>query len=548
MASSLARNAVVGLAATLVVTAGVLVAADSLPMIDKTASKKPAAFAFTEPLAIDEDHRTGEPNLRIDLKGRLYVGAPCGFVGCNQGWFWRSMDGGASWQFVSHVDVDGDLQDNREWRASVAPGGGDSDIAVTPNGRIYYADLYLAEISVSSSDDAGLTWTRSHPAVSNLPGVDRQWISVFGENMVYVAFNHLAYGPMVTKSIDGGLTWTTLPAVPPEFVVDWGPIGNLVTNQRDGRLALVFTACEGGSECFNDVWITTSDDGGVSWTARKVHDGEGTSAGIFAALAQDRSGNLYVTWTERDPDSGARSVSVASSTDWGASWSAPSLVSAGVENAVLPWLVAGSPGRVGVAFYGSDAEGDAESVDTSAEWRLHYAFSSNALAAKPTWQVALPSENPMHYGPICLGGLGCSGAGGDRSLLDFFHVQVDPKGMANVIYADNAELCPPDAPRPCPDPFVTFVKQTAGPSLYAPASSAPAPGAARASEAPGTVEWLASEETREGLLSGETAQRVAARAGGAAEEGAEEAREARDTVESARSPALAPASPARRAT
>lgn len=513
--------------------------------------KGDAKPVFGSPLVIDQNHLAGEPNLRIDLKGRLYVGAPCGFVGCNQGWFWRSMDGGNTWEFIHHVDVDGSSTHNREWRLSVAPGGGDSDIAVTPRGRIYYADLYLAEISVSSSDDMGLTWTRSNPAVSNVPLDDRQWISAFGENMVYVAFNQIPYGPMITKSIDGGVTWTTLPAVDPSFIDKWGTIGNILTNQRDGRLVVPFTACNDDGECYNDVWVTVSRDGGFSWTQHKVHAGVGDATSIFPAIAQDHDGNLYLTWSEQEPDTGERNTFVATSTDWGANWSKPMMVSAGVTNSVLPWIASGSPGRAGVVFYGTDHEGDAQAMPGEATWHVYYAHSANALDSNAEWTLVRATEKPNHHGGICLGGLGCTGAG-DRSLLDFFQVQVDPFGMANIIYADNADTCGPKEPRPCPDPFVTFIKQTSGPSLVATPdlglgrdNPGRAPDRDNRGQAPGTVEWATSDEFRDGLLTGRTAERVGERMTHAAEESAEELEGFLGVPEPAKSvPAVVPAPPA----
>jgi hypothetical protein len=44
--------------------------------------------------------------------------------------------------------------------------------------------------------------------------------------------------------------------------------------------------------------------------------------------------------------------------------------------------------------------------------------------------------NRIHHGDICLNGILCE-AGGDRSLLDFFQVQVGPDGMANIAFANN---------------------------------------------------------------------------------------------------------------
>lgn len=41
----------------------------------------------------------------------------------------------------------------------------------------------------------------------------------------------------------------------------------------------------------------------------------------------------------------------------------------------------------------------------------------------------------MHQGSICTPGTGCTA--GTRDLLDFFQVDVDAQGLANIAYTDN---------------------------------------------------------------------------------------------------------------
>lgn len=41
----------------------------------------------------------------------------------------------------------------------------------------------------------------------------------------------------------------------------------------------------------------------------------------------------------------------------------------------------------------------------------------------------------MHQGSICTSGTGCTA--GTRDLLDFFQVDVDAQGLANIAYTDN---------------------------------------------------------------------------------------------------------------
>lgn len=406
-------------------------------------------FSFTNPKAIDLAHRAGEPGLLLDGAGRVFVHAPSSLSKGNQGWLWRSVDGGASFQFIENVAGK---------RVAPEVGGGDSHMAATPGGRLYYADLWLGDISVVRSDDGGLTWTTGTLVASNVPVNDRQWLATYGENVVYLAFNQLPYGPMVSKSVDGGVTWVTLPAVGTSQTT--GSIGNAVVDPNDGSVYVTYQVCD--ELCADEVWVTMSHDGGLTWTQARVHDGAGQVGNVFSPIAMDTSGNLYVVWSETDPASGRAKAYVSSSTDKGLHWSAPSRVGVGLGNALMPWLVAGDAGRVDVVFYGSDHMGDAATAPAGTAWYVYFAQSLDALNATPEWSWGRTSDVPNHFGSICNDGLDCDVAQppGDRSLLDFFMVALDPQGRACIIYGDNHLLAPGERP------FVTFQRQNGGESVY----------------------------------------------------------------------------------
>lgn len=415
-------------------------------------------FSFTPPQHIDPYHNASEPSIKVDREGRIFVGGPIGIIGGFQGYLWRSVDNGTSWQFIHDVT---------DKRVGPGLGGGDSDIAITKGGRIYYADLWLGDISVTRSDDGGLTWTQGSAVASDVAGTDRQWLGTYGENVVYLAFNQLPSGPMISKSLDGGLTWVTRPALPAPKNLDIWTIGNLVVNPRDGSLALVFTACTqtvdcwaGGDSTGVEVWVTRSFDGGQTWQPTMVHRG-GMSAHIFSSIAMDTAGNLYVAWSE---DQGGRDkVYLATSTDQGATWSAAKRIGYGIGQAVFPWVVAGSPGRVGVAFYGTNSTANPETNNASLVWYPYYAQSLNALNATVDWNYGPASLVPNHIGQICMGGVGCTG-GGDRTLGDFFQLDVLPDGRTVIIYNDNHDTCA--AGKCAADAYVTFVLQNGGDLLY----------------------------------------------------------------------------------
>src|SRR5207302_1580564 len=66
------------------------------------------------------------------------------------------------------------------------------------------------------------------------------------------------------------------------------------------------------------------------------------------------------------------------------------------------------------------------------------------------------SDHPNHLGGICTAGLSCSG---DRDLLDFFTVDIDHLGAANVVWADDNTTRGSDTRN-------KFSRQLSGPSVF----------------------------------------------------------------------------------
>jgi hypothetical protein len=62
----------------------------------------------------------------------------------------------------------------------------------------------------------------------------------------------------------------------------------------------------------------------------------------------------------------------------------------------------------------------------------------------------------MHRGSICTSGTGC--ATGTRDLLDFFMVDLDEEGLANIAYTDNLNTPAGVAPDVNQE-WITFVQE-----------------------------------------------------------------------------------------
>ena len=85
---------------------------------------------------------------------------------------------------------------------------------------------------------------------------------------------------------------------------------------------------------------------------------------------------------------------------------------------------------------------------------------TRADTAHPRITEQALTKIPNHRGGICLQGILCGIApgSGDRSLLDYFQIFINPKtGMAGIAYSDNAGARPGYV-----SGEVVFAKQTKG--------------------------------------------------------------------------------------
>jgi hypothetical protein len=151
----------------------------------------------------------------------------------------------------------------------------------------------------------------------------------------------------------------------------------------------------------------------------------------------------------------------------------------------MPWIVAGDPGRIAVAFYCSSVDGGPEDAAFQAPWYLCVNESTNALSTHAKFSQVHATSHPNHWGQICTGGIGCT-TGGDRTLYDFLTARVDPTtGRLFVVFTQSNKISGTAAGGPSID---TIVKQksTRGGTLEArrPIPRATRYGTSRASGRP----------------------------------------------------------------
>jgi hypothetical protein len=194
---------------------------------------------------------------------------------------------------------------------------------------------------------------------------------------------------------------------------------------------------------------------------------------LFSALAIDTAGNLYSAWTEKGSFNTYYAYSLRPSAGAGGAgetWSEKRLVNRmPVLSSVMPWIEAGDPGRISVTYYGSPSDGNIEVAGFNGYWHIYVSTSFNALDDVDTngnvpFALTQATTHPVHFDSICVSGLGCTLINGDRTLLDFFQNRLDPDGHIHVVFNQSNKVPGAAAGRIA---IVTYVKQIAGPSLYA---------------------------------------------------------------------------------
>jgi hypothetical protein len=129
----------------------------------------------------------------------------------------------------------------------------------------------------------------------------------------------------------------------------------------------------------------------------------------------------------------------------------------------MPWIVAGSPGRIAISFYCSSVDGEPETSDYRAPWYVCVNESFNALSGSADFSQVRATTHPNHWDQICTGGTGCA-LGGDRTLYDFFTMRADPRtGRLFVVFTQSNKISGETEGAISLD---IIVKQKAGPSLF----------------------------------------------------------------------------------
>jgi hypothetical protein len=450
-----------------------------------------ASIGFETPTVVDPIHTNGEPDIALDPQGRVFVSGPTGTGTQRSTWF-GSVDGGHTFRVMAQKTPPATITSI----PAPGPGGGDTDINFDRTGKQYFADLYALaclRVAVTGPTNSGATDSENfYPGgCAGIPGADRQWLAVYDPApgtpnqsayrqaggttpLIYLEYNNGNGGTQWNKSTDG-LTYVngTAGEVPPgvglaayaPFGADGYPAIDQVTGKVLQAAGCDATTCGTSTTATPGLYLNIGtpdatgtlhflDDAGsgnqnLKHLIKIADTPTGSPDTLFSVVSMDSSRNLIAVWciSSSDPSKRQVFVSAASAPNW-TNWTPPVQVSDGAIGAdavnVFPWLKAGGSGMADAVWYGSDKQVDPSSHNNQA-WNVFMSqvvFPTNGAGAvtgaAPKTTLVKVTPHPMHYDDICLQGTNCILSTGNRNLADFFVVNIDRSGAAEVVYDDTS--------------------------------------------------------------------------------------------------------------
>jgi hypothetical protein len=396
--------------------------------------------------------------------------------------FWYTADGGQSWQHSKEN--------------SGQAGGGDCDVDFLPDGTIVSADLEVKDSFIQESTDWGKTWIKVGTMGQQQ---DRQWLTHSADgSQIFLVYHDFAaeaewyaiatYNHKTRKiTIPAGdcchsaqsADQATAPGLASTQINPMGPGGStslvdeggntfsgpilIDPNDQSGKTFYVIYSISDAQSNLNPqdgvppygptrgVIVASTTDGGQTFTshyavvAPPTANGaqEPTEGAIFPWGSIDKAGTLYVVYNSTNGTTGGHFHQYyVYSKDHGKHWSKPvRLDRLGLNkgSAIYATSDAAGKGVLDVAWYQTDT-GTPSSEGNNVTWSPHMAAITGADTAHPHVIEQGLSMLPNHRGGICLQGILCGiGPGsGDRSLLDYFQIGINPRtGLAGIAYADN---------------------------------------------------------------------------------------------------------------
>ena len=356
-----------------------------------------ASLILSDPV----DHLDGlarEPMLVQHPDGSLFV---TGYGEPAVPQLWRSNDAGATW---SRVNVGSE--------ADGAVGNSDVDLAVAPDGTLYFAAMTYdrakyegTQIAIGTSRDVGASW--SWTRLTDARYADRPWVEVAPDGVAHVIWNDGA-GVAYAVSRDRGATWQQQPRIHPQ-----GHSSHLAIGPK-GEIAVRITPVSASGNVNHEGvdLIAVSSDSGASWTKHPAPGQrewpypdaiDGQMPRWVEPLAWDASGTLYSLW------SNPAGLWLAGSTNRGGDWTTWQLAKGG-ELRYFPYLIARRQGELAATWFSGRGEKIQVHVATVDILQPDFPprFAEAAAFAPDSWKRNQPPGEPRRrdtageYVPLAL--------------------------------------------------------------------------------------------------------------------------------------------------
>ncbi len=334
-------------------------------------------------------------------------------------WLWFSQDGGETWR---------DLPSPAQVHEAML--GFEGDIATDESGHLYFADIYVADTTLSRWSP-GPTWDWSRPLTGlPTPVDDRPWVAAHGSGIVYLMLNTGENVPTpetllagdtrgaarwIFRSEDAGVTWSLGHGVPLQDRCD------LEASRADDQSILV--VCQSGEGDASLLTVFQSPDRARTLTPVQSVPFQRGSVFMDPGAAIDAAGQPYAAWLDdlvvtvgfQDEEwQGDEPGRVLYAYQNGTAWT---------ERDVTPFPArfanmdasAGAAGTLALTFYATTDL--TPGADT--EWVPYLMVSSNAADVNATWAVTPLLEEPAGVGKA--------------PPEDFFQNAVGPDNRVHVI-------------------------------------------------------------------------------------------------------------------
>ena len=464
----------------LAIASAVAAAAASIIVVAPTAAAPPPASTFNPNLLLPGSGGAAEPSIRTNSLGESFVIGPTGLQ-CNA---MRVNHVGSTARFIGAPDHNA--------------GGGDCDWAIGPKetatlpsfptptaDNLAFSSLdNLVNITTGKSSDDGNTFISPNPASTQVVGDDRMWmaadprLNAAGFNTVFMTYHDVSLVDIqLSISTDGGFAYTQSGPIINNTDVPQGQwqglgagagneLGNIVA-RRDpvtGQLTLYsifqtpdsatdnFSQGAAGTLNFNRVYEaigTVTDPTAplltptIAWRNFEIYDGPAGARynRIFPITTVDSGGRVYAFWSDGNH---IFAKSDATGSGWVPGAAPGQIPNFSTDNtALMPWAAAvpsgGAAGVVDVVFYGAHGGTGAQPNPQDDPNNIWNAYMAQTVDAGSTWTTSKASDHDIHKSQLCIDGLNCNLFGNrDRTLLDFFQVDIDPtNGAATIAYADD---------------------------------------------------------------------------------------------------------------